>query len=848
MKILNFSNGFGELFMMKCRKKILSLQIGLLLSSVSSVAFADSASCSSSGVTYTCSGEYSVYTNSNFNSHQNVVINNTGISTGYSPDVKGYGVYVSEQLSTNNLTVIMEGATMFGFQFDGSQTDAIRTQGGGTLTVTGQLIVKAIGVSADGINASITSQSTVNTGNNTIIEAASGTAVRANLSQLSGKNTINIGDGAQITTKGSGSNTSDALGYGIYAGSRDSGDSVLSNVGSAIVKVGANGNITTQGNNAYAVYANKTGYIQLGSGVDITTTNSGAHGIVAQDGAITTTGGATYSYTGGVVDLLGNTSINVNAATAKAIYASGNGSIVSSYNKDAAANTSGVFNVTGDMLVDNGGTIDLRMSDTSSFVGNTSIADATSTLNLDISGANSKWQMSQSSQVTDLKLANNANVILGDQSIAVDATNKVILTTENLSGNGLFLMRTNIIGSGTGANNIGDLLSVTGTSAGSHSVMVSDFYNGSAAVDGSERLKIIETADGGASFALKNAQYVDVGAYKYDLAAGDAAYAEDPRSWYLSARSGGGNLTNTADHSVSILSMNYLLSYVETQTLLNRIGGLHKGRDKEWDFWIRGFTGKMNAFNGSMSNFDLTYHGFQLGVDRRFVLDEAELYMGIVAGQTNSKANYEIGHGNADSYHFGLYTTYKMDNDFYIDALAKYTMTKNDFDTQTGAGYQVNGDTKTTGYAFGLEIGRRFYFAPAKSGFYLEPQAQLTYSRQEGATVHASNGLKTKLNNFDSLLGRASVITGYTVNQGDTPIDIYWKTGYLKEFKGKTNYSFNNNANTRAKYKFDGGWWENGVGVTAEINKTHNVYLEADYASGSKFDNKSLRVGYRFEF
>lgn len=219
-----------------------------------------------------------------------------------------------------------------------------------------------------------------------------------------------------------------------------------------------------------------------------------------------------------------------------------------------------------------------------------------------------------------------------------------------------------------------------------------------------------------------------------------------------------------------------------------------------------------------------------------------------MAGKTKAEADYEVGHGNADSYHFGLYTTYKMDNDFYIDALAKYTVTKNDFNTETGGGHQVNGDTRTRGYTFGLETGKRFYFNQVKSGFYLEPQAQLTYSRQGGATVHSSNGLKTKLDNFDSLLGRASIITGYNMIQGDMPIDVYWKTGYLKEFKGKTNYSFNDNINTRTKYKFDGGWWENGVGVTAQVNKVHNVYLEADYASGSKFDNKSLRVGYRFEF
>lgn len=577
--------------------------------------------CTVVGDTNTCTGPNAIWVQSDLN-YKNVVINNTSSNFSLSGP-KGLGLYangMNGNFTINNLTVNTNGSSFFLF----GQTDAIRTNGTTFITVNGKLEVNAKGYSADGINVSITSNAKVDTGNDTYISSADGVAVRSNLSQFTdANNQINIGKNATIKTDGTGRNANDAAGYAIYAGSRDSGDSALSQANTASVRVGEGATIQTSNSNAYAVYANKTGYIQLGSGAAIVTKGSGAHGIVAQDGTITTTNGETQSYTGGVVDLLGNTSIDVNTSTAKAIYASGKGSLISSYNKETATQTSGVFNVNGDMLVDNGGTIDLRMTDTSSFIGNTSIADSGSTLNLDISGASSKWQMSKSSQVTNLNLANNANVLLGDQSIAVDENNKVVLNTVNLAGSGLFSMRTNIVGSGLGANNIGDLLQVTGTSKGNHLVNVSDFYNGSAAVDGSERLKIIETADGVAKFTLSNpGKYVDVGAYKYALNAGDKNYAEDPNYWYLSAKndngggSGGGDLTNTADRSVSILAMNYLLNYAEMQTLLNRMGELHKGRDKDWDFWIRGFTGKMNSFNGSISRFDFTYHGFQVGLDR----------------------------------------------------------------------------------------------------------------------------------------------------------------------------------------------------------------------------------------
>lgn len=826
---------------MKYSKVVLYSHMFFTLGLGSSAVLADSASCTYNAVTdtNTCSGQYAVWDGSRLQ-YTNVVINNTGFNFGVSPDVKGVGIYASSQMTANNLTVTSSGFLA---------TDAIRTQGNGGLTVNGKLIVKANGISGDAINVTITSNSTVNTGDNSEIYSKAGVAVRANLSR-SGNNLINVGENAIIQTDGSGTNASSASGYAVYAGNRDR-ETEGNPSGTAKVTIGDNSQISTKGNNAYAVYANKTGHIQLGS-TAIQTTGTSAHGIVAMDGSVTNTNNNNVvNYAGGKVDLLGDTSIIVDPTkNSLSIYASGTDSVISSYNTDTSTQTSGKFYVIGDMKVDREGKIDLRMTDNSYFEGNTSITDTGSVLNLNIVGANSTWQMSKSSQVTDLSLSNYANVILGDQATAVDSTNKVVLTVDNLSGNGHFQMRTNVIGTGSGVNNIGDLLKVTGTSAGNHLITVTDYYNGSATVDSTERLKLVETTDGNAKFTLNHVgQYVDIGAYKYYLNPGDVSYAEDTNHWHLSATARGpSSLTNTADHSVNVLNINYLLNYAETQTLLHRMGELRQSRDNDWDFWMRGFAGRMSSFSGKLSGFDMDYHGLQAGLDRRFVVNGNDLYAGIMVGTAKAKADYDIGHGDTKSYHVGFYGTYKTQNDFYVDALAKYTVMKNDFNTQTGGGYQVNGDGTTRGYTLGIETGKRFYVNQAKVGWYVEPQAQLTYSHQNSAKIHSSNGLKTKLDDFDSILGRASAIVGYSIDQGKTPIDVYIKTGYVKEFDGKTGYSFNGVAATHDTYKFDGSWWDNGVGINAKINKQHNVYAEVDYAKGNKFDNKSIKVGYRLEF
>ncbi len=60
-----------------------------------------------------------------------------------------------------------------------------------------------------------------------------------------------------------------------------------------------------------------------------------------------------------------------------------------------------------------------------------------------------------------------------------------------------------------------------------------------------------------------------------------------------------------------------------------------------------------------------------------------------------------------------------------------------------------------------------------------------------------------------------------------------------------TEYLLNN---SREKYSFKGNGWNNGVGVSAQYNKQHTFYLEADYTQGNLFDQKQVNGGYRFSF
>lgn len=86
-----------------------------------------------------------------------------------------------------------------------------------------------------------------------------------------------------------------------------------------------------------------------------------------------------------------------------------------------------------------------------------------------------------------------------------------------------------------------------------------------------------------------------------------------------------------------------------------------------------------------------------------------------------------------------------------------------------------------------LEAGQRFNLSPTGYGFYIEPQTQLTYSHQNEMTMKASNGLNIHLNHYESLLGRASMILGYDITAGNSQLNVYVKTGAIREFQGIPN-------------------------------------------------------------
>ncbi|MWN31205.1 MULTISPECIES: autotransporter outer membrane beta-barrel domain-containing protein [unclassified Gilliamella] len=550
-------------------------------------------------------------------------------------------------------------------------------------------------------------------------------------------------------------------------------------------------------------------------------------------------------------------------------------------------NIDGKTNIEGDIyaIADSvgRGIINLNLTDGSTLLtameNNVLTPASKGDINLSLLGNQSRWKMTNNSFLDSLTLGNDAKISFGysyatPSSVDVlNSTNAMTLATNSLSGNGTFEMRTGI---GQGIAN--DLLKVIGSglATGNHNITLIDSKTGANSVTGNERITLVETEGGSAVFGLSS-QSFDVGPYQFNtLTKVNGARGAGTEDWVLSGTPisqngnnnnnnnnnnnvggngiGNGNtpnkprtqkplLTHTAQNAANILNSSYLMNYVETQTLLQRMGQLNRKDDDNGDAWGRIYTGKLSSFDDSrLSNFDMNYYGLQLGVDRKLDNDNYDIYYGIMGGFSRGNIDHNVGDGNTKSYSAALYSTLQTHDGLYLDSLVKYMRMANKFNSRTGGGYNVKGDGDTDGFSAGAEIGQRFYL----SQWYIEPQAQLTYSHQNSATIKATNGLRTKLSSYNSLIGRTSVILGYEIQDDDNPTNIYFKTGYLKEFDGETAYTFNHIA--KEKYDFGGNWWDNGIGINMQFNKNHQIYGDIVYSLGNKFDQKQANIGYRYSF
>ena len=101
---------------------------------------------------------------------------------------------------------------------------------------------------------------------------------------------------------------------------------------------------------------------------------------------------------------------------------------------------------------------------------------------------NSVWNVTSNSNLDTLALSHST---VDFASHGSTAGTFATLNVENLSGNSTFIMRADVVGEGNGVNNKGDLLNISGSSAGNHVLAIRN--QGSEATTGNEVLTVVKT-------------------------------------------------------------------------------------------------------------------------------------------------------------------------------------------------------------------------------------------------------------------------------------------------------------------------------------------------------------------
>lgn len=291
------------------------------------------------------------------------------------------------------------------------------------------------------------------------------------------------------------------------------------------------------------------------------------------------------------------------------------------------------------------------------------------------------------------------------------------------------------------------------------------------------------------------------------------------------------------NQAVSSMANLSLMTWRQENNDMNKRLGEVRASEGSQGVWARMARGQSKYGQQGIKN---QYNYYQLGYDSKISDD---WILGGAFTYTDGDSSYTNGSGTNKHTGFAVYGSNLRDDGSFIDLIAKYAHMKNDFDVNGGVG---SGDYSTNGLSFSAEYGKRFH----QEGYWIEPQAELTYGRVSSADFTTKRGAKVHQDSMDSLVGRLGFSLGKDIKQGN----VYVRASYLYDFKGETWVQMTSGVvgSDRAPvYKTDlgGGWWEFGVGTNLDLGHDTHFYLDVETTAGGDVDTPwQWNAGVRYSF
>ena len=287
------------------------------------------------------------------------------------------------------------------------------------------------------------------------------------------------------------------------------------------------------------------------------------------------------------------------------------------------------------------------------------------------------------------------------------------------------------------------------------------------------------------------------------------------------------------NQAVSSMANLSLMTWRQENNDMNKRLGEVRASEGNQGIWARMARGQSKYGAQGIKN---QYNYYQLGYDSKISDD---WILGGAFTYTDGESSYTNGSGTNKHTGFAIYGSNLRDDGSFIDLIAKYAHMKNDFDVNGGVG---SGDYSINGLSFSAEYGKRFQ----QEGYWIEPQAELTYGRVSSADFTTKRGAKVHQDSMDSLVGRLGFSLGKDIKQGN----VYVRASYLYDFQGDTSVTMSKGgAATPFKTDLGGGWWEFGVGTNLDLGHDTHFYLDVETTAGGDVDTPwQWNAGVRYSF
>lgn len=278
--------------------------------------------------------------------------------------------------------------------------------------------------------------------------------------------------------------------------------------------------------------------------------------------------------------------------------------------------------------------------------------------------------------------------------------------------------------------------------------------------------------------------------------------------------------------SASTLSLNRILM----NDVRKRMGDL-RASEGTHGVWARYDGGK---FSGSNS-FENDFSTVQIGADTAAFLDGTRL--GVAFSYTTSDSDMQRGDAEMDAYSLAFYGTKFFENGMFVDVIGRLAT----IDTDVTIDGNKKGNLDNMAVSLSGEFGWRF---DVNQSFYVEPQAEVTYTYLDSDKLKLSSGHEYELDSVDSLIGRLGFATGFKCpnNFGD----VYLRASAVHEFLGDVAV---HGGTYTLETDGEDTWIEFGVGANFNLNKNLYGWVDLERTEGADLDEDwRANVGVRYSF